>query len=112
MTLSVLLRCEDLAATREFYAGLGFEVSPKVEDPLIVALEGAAMLFTELDPWKKRIGCSGTIYFAVNDVDAFYARVPRGVEIAWPLQNMDYGSREFGLVDCNGYHIAFQQADQ
>jgi catechol 2,3-dioxygenase-like lactoylglutathione lyase family enzyme len=111
MSLSVLLRCEDLAATRKFYEALGFEVSAPREDPLIVALEGAAILFTEHDPWKKKVGFSGTVYFALHDVDAYYAKVYGKTELAWPLQDMDYGSREFGLIDCNGYYIAFQQAD-
>jgi len=28
---------------------------------------------------------------------------------AWQLQDMPYGSREFGVRDCNGCHLAFAQ---
>jgi len=45
----------------------------------------------------------------VPDVDAYYATVKDAASVAWPLQDMPYGSREFGVVDCNGYHLAFQQ---
>jgi uncharacterized glyoxalase superfamily protein PhnB len=52
---------------------------------------------------------SGTIYFTVPDADSYFATVKDKVAIAWPVQNMPYGSREFGVKDCNGYHLAFQQ---
>jgi hypothetical protein len=32
------------------------------------------------------------------------------VTLAWPLERMPYGIEEFGIVDCNGYTLAFAQA--
>jgi len=45
----------------------------------------------------------------VADAAACYAAVKDKASIAWPLQHMPYGSTEFGVVDCNGYHLAFRQ---
>jgi uncharacterized glyoxalase superfamily protein PhnB len=49
------------------------------------------------------------LYFTVADAAGYYAAIKDKVSIAWPLQKMPYGSSEFGVVDCNGYHLAFQQ---
>lgn len=54
--------------------------------------------------------CSGTAYFTLADVDDYFARCQqRRAPLAWPLQEMSYGSREFGITDRNGYTLAFQQ---
>lgn len=110
MTLTLLLRCNDLAATRAFYESvLGFQAMDSAEHTLTVAHHGGKLVFTAQDFWGRPAGMSGTAYFTVPDVDAFYAQVKNKASIAWPLQDMPYGSREFGLVDCNGYTLAFQQ---
>ncbi len=111
MPISVLLYAHDLAQTRAFYHSvLGFTVSGGAEGVLVAEHQGGKLLFTPHDLWKKAAaGCSGTVYFTVPDVDAYYATVKDAASVAWPLQDMPYGSREFGVVDCNGYHLAFQQ---
>ena len=108
--LTVLLRCRDLEETRKFYqSALGFNVRDTAEDTLTVEQHGGALIFTSGDLWGGPLGFSGTIYFTVSDADDYYALVKDKVAVAWPLQNMTYGSREFGITDCNGYHLAFQQ---
>jgi predicted enzyme related to lactoylglutathione lyase len=110
MSLMLLLRCHDLAATRTFYANaLGFAATPSAEKTLTVEKQGSKLVFTQQDLWKSPPICSGTLYFTVADAAAYYAAIKDKVSIAWPLQNMPYGSCEFGVVDCNGYHLAFQQ---
>lgn len=71
-------------------------------------MEGGAIIFTALDLWESELGCSGTVYFTVQDVDAYYETVKDKADVAWPLQDMSYGTREFALTDCNGYILAFQ----
>ncbi|WP_233639602.1 VOC family protein [Achromobacter xylosoxidans] len=70
---------------------------------------GGRLIFTTLDLWKRAPGFSGTLYFSLPDVEAFYRQVKDKTPIAWPLQRMAYGSHEFGLVDGNGYTLAFVQ---
>ena len=111
MPLTVLLRCRDLEETRQFYGSvLGFNVRDSAEGTLTAEHHGGALVFTHTDPWGSPLGFSGTIYLTVPDVDGYFASVKDSVGVAWPIQDMPYGSREFGVRDCNGYHLAFQQA--
>jgi uncharacterized glyoxalase superfamily protein PhnB len=47
-------------------------------------------------------------YVWVKDADALYAEVKaRGAIIAYDPHLQDYGNREFGVLDCDGYVLAF-----
>ena len=73
---------------------------------------GMVMLGTSGVGDKQFETAHSSIYVIVADPDALYERAKAaGAEISRELQDMDYGSREFAVVDCNGYHVAFQQAD-
>eukprot|EP01036_Dinobryon_divergens_P040849 gene40849-54069_t len=110
MPLSILLRCIDLQSTRDFYqSALGFDSTATAENTLTVSMEGSRLVFTSQDLWTLEPRLSGTIYITVVDVDAYFAAIKDHVTLAWALQDMPYGSREFAIVDCNGYLIAFQQ---
>ena len=110
MPVTLLLRCNNIEETRAFYASvLGFAVSASAEGSLTAENTAAKLLFTAQDLWESAPVCSGTIYFTVPDVDACFAAVKDQTTLAWPLQDMPYGSREFGVTDCNGYTLAFRQ---
>ena len=110
MSLSVVLRCQDLAETKRFYQSiLGFEVSDSANDTVTVQRDGARLIFTAQDLWRAPAGCTGTFYFAVPDAAAYYQQVAPEASIAWPLEPMSYGGQEFGVTDCNGYTLAFRQ---
>ena len=113
MPLTLLLLSRNLDETREFYQkALGFHVRDTAEGTLTVEQHGAALVFTSGDLWGTPPGFSGTIYFTVADADGVFDSVKDKVTVVWPIQNMSYGSREFGIRDCNGYHLAFQQRAQ
>lgn len=110
MPLTLLLLCRDIEETRKFYqSALGFNVHDSAEGTLTVEQQGETLIFTPADLWDSPPCFSGTIYFTVPDADAYFASVIDKVAVAWPIQDMSYGSREFGIRDCNGYHLAFQQ---
>jgi catechol 2,3-dioxygenase-like lactoylglutathione lyase family enzyme len=112
VALTVLLHCRDLEETRAFYSALlGFRVVAATNETLTVEKSDARLVFTRQDLWDGGPSCSGTFYFDVPDVAAYYAAVKDRVAISWPLQQTAYGSREFGLNDGNGYCLAFQQAE-
>ncbi|MEM9165087.1 MAG: bleomycin resistance family protein, partial [Cyanobacteria bacterium P01_F01_bin.4] len=52
---------------------------------------------------------TGQLYCYPPDVDALWDELKDKVEIAWPIDNMIYGMREFAIRDCNGYVITFGQ---
>jgi len=109
MSLTLLLHCKSLPATCEFYRdALGFKVGTTLNNTATVSLNGSSLIFTDSDLWKSA-GCgSFTIYIAVTDIGRYFEAVKDKLEVAWPLQEMSYGSREFAVKDCNGYLVAFQ----
>ncbi len=109
MSLTLLLRCSSLEETRAFYRSvLGFNVTDTA-GTITAEKHGGKLIFTVQDLWQSQPAFSGTIYLTVPDADGFFALVKDTVTVAWPIQDMHYGSREFGIKDCNGYHLAFQQ---
>ena len=48
-----------------------------------------------------------SLYFYPTDVDALWNRLKDEVEVEVPLQDMDYGMREFTIRDPNGYALNF-----
>lgn len=110
MAMHLLLRCTNLQKTRDFYANvLGFEVTDSADGTCTVRKDQGTIVFTEADLWNGAPALTGTIYFFLADVDDYHDRIRHAVDIQWPLQEMHYGTREFGIVDCNGYHLAFAQ---
>src|SRR5687768_11066119 len=110
MTINLLLKCEDLGATRAFYSRiLGFAVSDSANGTCTVQKSGGTIIFTVEDLWEGRPHCTGTIYFFVPHVDEYYNAIKDKATVQWPLQNMSHGTREFAVRDCNGYTVAFAQ---
>jgi uncharacterized glyoxalase superfamily protein PhnB len=52
---------------------------------------------------------TGTLYFNMKGVDDFFELIRKKVEIVWPLETMEYGQREFGIRDLDGYVLAFAE---
>jgi catechol 2,3-dioxygenase-like lactoylglutathione lyase family enzyme len=54
-------------------------------------------------------GCyfSGSFYFQVDDVDTLWAQLKDEVHIYYPIDDFEFGMREFGILDINGYILQF-----
>ncbi len=110
MVMNLLMKCKDIEETKSFYANLlGFDVADTAEGTCTVHKAGGTIIFSTGDNLGSSPAMSGTIYFFISQVDEYFAAVKDQVEVEWPLQNMSYGTREFGIRDCNGYHLAFAQ---
>ena len=48
-----------------------------------------------------------SLYFYPDDIDALWKEFKGRVEIEHPLEDMDYGMREFTIRDPNGYALNF-----
>ncbi len=53
---------------------------------------------------------TGTLYFRVAGVVELYDAVSERAEVVWPLEDQEYGTREFGVRDPDGYVLAFAEA--
>jgi catechol 2,3-dioxygenase-like lactoylglutathione lyase family enzyme len=51
----------------------------------------------------------GSFYFNVNNADEWYEYLKDKAHIYYPIENFEYGMREFAIKDCNGYILQFGQ---
>ncbi len=111
---SLLVR--DMPASLAFYRKLGFEVTgchPDSQQPTWaeVSRDGVALQFYTQPPagTPPKPICSGTFYLFPEDVGALAEELRGKVEFAWGPEVMDYGMREFGVRDPDGYNLAFSE---
>ena len=50
---------------------------------------------------------SGSLYMNTNDVELLWESLKDGVKICYPMEDFEYGMREFAIFDNNGYIIQF-----
>ena len=50
---------------------------------------------------------TGSLYFRTDDVDGFWERVKDRARVCYPIENFEYGLREFGIYDRDGYLLQF-----
>ena len=110
------LLVNDMPETLAFYRKLGFAVQGSYPEQgkqtwAEVARDGVALQFhtepscgTPAEPV-----CSGTFYFFPESVEALADELRGQFEFAWGPEVMDYGMREFGVRDPNGYYLAFAE---
>lgn len=107
----------DLLQTVRFYVdSLGFRQtgSYKEEDGSEVWAEvalGESRIWFFSNALDKQPGptFSGLIYVFVDDVDAVAKRLKNQVQFEWGPETQEYGLRELGIHDINGYYLVFAQ---
>jgi hypothetical protein len=52
---------------------------------------------------------TGTLYFNGSGVGSLSESIKGRASVAWPLSEMEYGTREFGIKDPDGYTLAFAE---
>jgi catechol 2,3-dioxygenase-like lactoylglutathione lyase family enzyme len=113
-----VLRVSDMQKSVAFYTGvLGFTVAWRAANDgggeNCMLLAGAANLLLSTG---SHLGgtpqFTGTLYFHMTGVQEFFERVKNQAEVVWPLETMDYGQKEFGVRDCDGYTLAFAEAPE
>ncbi len=110
MSIQLLLKCHDVETTKSFYDEiLGFNVSDSENNTCTVEKDGGRIIFTSEELWSGYPKCTGTIYFFIDNVDEYYESIKEKAIIKWPLENMPYGTREFGVKDYDDYILAFAQ---
>jgi uncharacterized glyoxalase superfamily protein PhnB len=110
MDVVPMLTVTDIAATVAFYRQfLGFEVANEMEAWAAVGRDGVEVMFALPNahvPFEKP-QLTGSLYFRVDDVDAMWIAVKDKASIVYPLEDFDYGMREFAILDINGYCLQF-----
>ncbi|MDN5850040.1 MAG: VOC family protein [Nitrococcus sp.] len=108
------LLVKDMTETLAFYGKLGFELTERHPDHTRptwaeVRRDAVVLQFHTEPPCgtPPEPVCSGTFYFYPEDVGALAAEFRGKVAFAWGPEVMEYGMREFGVQDPNGYYLAF-----
>lgn len=57
----------------------------------------------------ERAAFTGSLYLRCDDVDAWWLRLRDVARVCYPIETFDYGMREFGIYDNNGYLLQFGQ---
>ena len=50
---------------------------------------------------------TGSLYFNTNNVNEIWNQLKDKTRICYPIENFEYGMREFGVYDNNGYLLQF-----
>lgn len=112
-----MLETENLKQTIDFYNQLlGFACKscfPDFENPEWASLErnGIELMFSVRNAHSvvEKATMTGSLYFNTENVDETWNELKDKVAIEYPIENFDYGMREFAIRDCNGYLLQFGQ---
>ncbi len=111
-SLTPILYTEDIKATIQFYTKhfgffcnnydetIGWASLCNDDVELMIAKPNEHISFIKSN-------FSGSFYFKTKDVDALWNAIKDKLNICYPIENFDYGMREFAVYDNNGYLLQF-----
>jgi uncharacterized glyoxalase superfamily protein PhnB len=110
--VSIALSTEDIARSVKFYVEqLGFTCTLQSTGFARVRLGAAEIMLATPNahlPWQGPC-FTGSIYLDVDNVDELWEGLRTHARIVYPIETMEYGVREFGLLDDSGYQLSFAQ---
>lgn len=102
----------DLDATITFYRdGLDFECANRMEGWAMLKNDEVELMFSlpnAHEPFDK-IQFTGSFYFHPDNVEDLWQQLKDKATVVYPLEDFDYGMREFAIRDNNGYMLQFGQ---
>lgn len=115
--LTPMLETSDVSATVKYYQGiLGFEIVETLGEGrsmhwACVRHGPVVLMFISRDKRSDQPHpvLTGSLYIYTDDVEALWRELKPKAKIESPLTTSNYGMREFGLRDNNGYLLRFGQ---
>lgn len=112
--LTPMLRTWDLRGSVSFYADvLGFVCEAFDEELGWASMrrDGVALMLSAPNPHEGDAApaFTGSLYFRTDDVDGLWQRVKDRARVCYPIEDFEYGMREFAVYDNNGYLLQFGQ---
>lgn len=112
-----MLETNDLNQTIDFYTQLlGFSCDGKwpEEQPCWASLKKdcVSIMFSSRNAHStiKHPTMTGSLYLYPDDINQAWEQLKDKVTIEYPIENFEYGMREFAIRDCNGYMLQFGQS--
>lgn len=111
--LTPTLYTRDIQGSVAFYvAALGFTHSgPGVEGVAFVRRDDVEIMFAWPNahiPFDRPL-LTGALYIRCDGIDEAWAKVKDAARVCYPIEDFDYGMREFAVFDNNGYLLQFGQ---
>ncbi|MBE5320968.1 VOC family protein [Pedobacter sp. MR2016-19] len=112
--LTPMLESHDMQETLKFYTEiLNFTCASKFDDLSWLTLRKDEIEIMFCSPNEHRNIpkpiMSGSLYIKTNEVTALWESLKDHCKICYPLEDFDYGMREFAIYDNNGYLLQFGQ---
>ncbi|WP_242109197.1 bleomycin resistance protein [Luteimonas aquatica] len=112
--LTPMLRSWDLPGSIAFYTGtLGFALQGGGADDgwASLACDGVEIMLAAPNAHEGDAApaFTGSLYLRTGDVDAWWRRLKDAARVCYPVEDFDYGMREFAVYDNNGYLLQFGQ---
>lgn len=107
-----VLWTRDLDDTIAFYQqSLGFDCVNRIEGWALIKKDSVELMLSlpnAHEPFDK-IQFTGSFYFRPDNVVQLWRQLKDKTTIVYPLEDFDYGMREFAIRDNNGYILQFGQ---
>jgi hypothetical protein len=112
---TAILKTLDMSATMEWYKRVGFELRGRYPDTgettwCELTRDGVTLQFLAGDtPWPEAPSFTGTLYIYPRSVSEVHESIRYNTAVAWGPEVREWGLRELGLRDPNGYFITFAE---
>lgn len=112
--ITPILWVDDVRATIDYYVSvLGFDETSYVADWQwgVVEKHKVRILLSKPNAHAgyERPQFTGSLYIRTDDVDAWWSFYKDRATVFYPVEDFEYGLREFAIKDCNGYILQFGQ---
>jgi uncharacterized glyoxalase superfamily protein PhnB len=101
---------DDIPSTIAYYRDkLGFNCPVEIDGWACLERDGIELMLSRPNEHEPYHGpnFSGSFYFRCDDVDAWWEELKDRATVVYPIENFEYGMREFAIRDNNGYILQF-----
>jgi len=111
-TLVPILWVHNLDESIDFYQRqLGFVCTNRLEGWANLRKGGVELMLSLPNAHEalEKLQFTGSFYFRTEDVDNLWTHLRDNAPVVYPLEDFDYGMREFAIRDNTGYILQFGQ---